>query len=540
MAFFNDEAKYQKAMHALKLVQGEYLSKERKADIVNDKGDVEHWRALGTDAGNVNKIDKSATLKALQLDGGGSSLDKNRAWLDRIGLTKAFLGDLYETLSKDPTQLIDKEGKFIGINDKRDKNGDVIRDKNGNIVKELSKFGGSQIKVLARYEGDRVANLSIMSYGNDVPGKDKPGDIPEFDEQTDGTIGQRLDYALNAVRCLAQDNNLDPKSVVFTGASLGGSFTNSFHRLKATLAGGFFKDSVYVAAMAPVISTLEDDGSIINLGVENDPVYCAWGYGRKTGLKDFYKQFGGQKGEDILGKFLFSAFLGGGGLTGLYGQFSSYKEAIEMMRTKNPEIFDEIKPEIRSGPNNVISFDDAYNLLDPWSPAALALKLLTGMSRDNTISSLGWLTHGQGEIGTSNKTTFERIHESVFHQQMDKDSVVVVSNLGTLDMIFNSKIETGNKFFDFVLGTAKWALGLTGFNANAKYSTWIEDKKTATSDHYGRAAFILGTESETRENGKYWSGNDFIRGGRGDDAIETLSGNDYIDLSSAAGLEHSK
>ncbi|PIO42255.1 calcium-binding protein [Phyllobacterium zundukense] len=95
---------------------------------------------------------------------------------------------------------------------------------------------------------------------------------------------------------------------------------------------------------------------------------------------------------------------------------------------------------------------------------------------------VGWITHALGLLSNAPR----RIFESVFHNDMKRDSVIILSNLSNL----------------------------------TRASTWVYDKQSSTSDHYGDPAFILGTDYDDR-----------LKDGTSDDKLEGRAGNDWFWLS---------
>ncbi|MBB3238050.1 calcium-binding protein [Phyllobacterium endophyticum] len=94
---------------------------------------------------------------------------------------------------------------------------------------------------------------------------------------------------------------------------------------------------------------------------------------------------------------------------------------------------------------------------------------------------------------TAGSDAIERIHGSALYEQMDPDSVVVLSML----------------------------------DSDTRKSDWVEDKKTATSDHFGQPAFILGYEDNET---------DLLRDGSSDDVLEGFGGNDQFQLSNGTDI----
>lgn len=128
--------------------------------------------------------------------------------------------------------------------------------------------------------------------------------------------------------------------------------------------------------------------------------------------------------------------------------------------------------------DNVVIFDGAY--ASPLFPfGAFSILNLAG----------SWYGHVSGLVTDA----IDRIGKSEFYELTNRDSAVIVSTLGK----------------------------------DKRWNTWVEDRETsATSDHYGRSAFLIGTEFDDKiRDGK---ANDFLDGLGGDDLFRVSTGMDRI------------
>jgi Ca2+-binding RTX toxin-like protein len=502
MSFFKDNADYRKVRQAIlltRLVERPETSPDQDIEIEPEYPDEMGWRALGATESDAARIDKQRILQLLGLKSG-----KVDEWLNSLGLTEKFLGKtLYEELLLHPDQLLDHTGSFKGLNGE---DGD----------KTLSLENGAQLKILAQHDAaGNIINLGVFSSGNNLPEEGRPGDLPEFDATLDGTIAKRLEYALNAVKILAGNHNIAADKIFFTGYSLGGAYTNLYHLHRDSLAGGFFDDSVFVGFVAPVISSRENDGHITNFGIENDPVYALWGYGydpknTATPFKDLYNRYLGN--NNVLGAAfpLVIDFL-------LYVSGIERNTAFGKWADSNKRLFDGEKPEVLSGPNNLVSFDDFYHLLGSF-------KLFPVIN--NKILSAGWLTHVFNGAAFANIP--DAIYRSSFHDQMDRNSVIVVSNLGyILREVVKCLSSTGDFLLDLGKGIAKKLLDWADVKITEAENVWIEDKRTATNDHYGFSAFLLGNHDNNKLGDN--DGDDYLDGKDGNDTLRLSKGADVAD-----------
>ena len=131
-----------------------------------------------------------------------------------------------------------------------------------------------------------------------------------------------------------------------------------------------------------------------------------------------------------------------------------------------------------SSTDNVVLFNDVY-ASPAWELSPFSLLNLP----------VGWNAHINGV--TTDAIT--RIKDSTFYDFTQRDSVVIVSELSSA----------------------------------SRGTTWVKDKATHTSDHFGKSAFLIGTDyADLIESGK---NSDIIDAGRGDDTIKVGIGVDHVD-----------
>lgn len=134
--------------------------------------------------------------------------------------------------------------------------------------------------------------------------------------------------------------------------------------------------------------------------------------------------------------------------------------------------------EFESSTDNVVLFNDIY-ASPVWNLSLFSLLNIP----------VGWNAHINGV--TTDAIT--RIKDSTFYEYTDKDSVVIVSELSAI----------------------------------SRGTTWVKDKATHTSDHFGDSAFIIGTQFNDLIAGG--SNSDYIDAGAGNDTIRVGKGVDHID-----------
>lgn len=128
--------------------------------------------------------------------------------------------------------------------------------------------------------------------------------------------------------------------------------------------------------------------------------------------------------------------------------------------------------------DNVVLFDDMYASALWPAPAFSLLNI-----------PVSWYAHVDGLLSDAHV----RIATNPFYEFMVRDSTTIVANLSAVN----------------------------------RWSTWVQDKQTVTSDHYGTAAFIIGSQYDDLLQGGV--AGDYIYGGVGNDTIRTGAGADRID-----------
>ena len=118
--------------------------------------------------------------------------------------------------------------------------------------------------------GNSGASAIVLQQGNEYivafRGTDDSMDVANYPTMGNGSYLNFFTPLLNAVVAAAPPD----AHFSFTGASLGGGAVNNLANVAATAYGGHFAQATFVAFASPVIST---QSGILNLGVENDPVY---------------------------------------------------------------------------------------------------------------------------------------------------------------------------------------------------------------------------------------------------------------------------
>ncbi|RJF89032.1 calcium-binding protein [Oleomonas cavernae] len=128
-------------------------------------------------------------------------------------------------------------------------------------------------------------------------------------------------------------------------------------------------------------------------------------------------------------------------------------------------------PKFNTTVDNLILFDDAY--ASPlWPYGIFSIPNLTG-----------WISHIEGVF----LNIVDKISASTFYDSIEQDSVILVSHLTAL----------------------------------TRPLTWVYDRATPTSDHFGDPAFLIGTQFTDR-----------LQDGRSDDFLDGFAGNDRFRLSS--------
>lgn len=129
-----------------------------------------------------------------------------------------------------------------------------------------------------------------------------------------------------------------------------------------------------------------------------------------------------------------------------------------------------------SSTDNIVLFDTIY-ALPTWPNGPFSIANLSG-----------WAAHIEGLF----INPIERIGQSTFYQYIERDSTIIISNLDPISRGF----------------------------------TWVTDKQTATSNHFGTPAFLLGTDSADKlQDG---TGDDFLDGFAGNDSFRVSQGTDVV------------
>ncbi|AJO77810.1 type I secretion target [Pseudomonas sp. MRSN 12121] len=129
-----------------------------------------------------------------------------------------------------------------------------------------------------------------------------------------------------------------------------------------------------------------------------------------------------------------------------------------------------------SSTDNIVLFDTVYSL-PTWPNGPFSVANLSG-----------WVAHIEGIF----INPIQRIGQSTFYDYIERDSTIVISNLDPVSRAF----------------------------------TWVSDKQTATSNHFGTPAFLLGTGSDDKlQDG---SNDDFLDGFAGNDSFRVSTGTDIV------------
>lgn len=304
-------------------------------------------------------------------------------------------------------------------------------DMDGNLMLESPMTGFAYSGAQLRIMEERDASGALTRIAVCYLGTNSPMDLPDYLQLNSGEMAAAIEPVLAALRDYAVAHGLTAEDVLVTGYSLGGGYADIQARFADTLAGGWFADSLYVGHESPVIFD-GGDGRVLNIGYENDVVHRATG-----DAADFWSALG-QAGPLL----------------------------------SNPD------RSFLSSMDNFVIFDGSYRFA--WLTQAVDSILNIGGS---------WWAH----VGGIFSDAVARVSQSAFYEFTQRDSVMVVSNLG----------------------------------ADMRWNTWVEDKASPTSDHHGAPAFIVGTAFDDLLGGG--RGNDWIDGGLGDDRLRAGSGFDRVE-----------
>lgn len=133
--------------------------------------------------------------------------------------------------------------------------------------------------------------------------------------------------------------------------------------------------------------------------------------------------------------------------------------------------------EFATSTDNIVLFDPTY-ALPTWPNPAFSI-----------ANPLDWIAHGGGAL----INPIARIADSTFYSYIERDSTIILSALDPI----------------------------------SRNMTWVVDKQTSTSSHFGTPAFLLGTNS-----------GDLLQDGRSDDFLDGFGGNDQFRLSTGTDIVH--
>ncbi|AZE04297.1 calcium-binding protein [Pseudomonas chlororaphis] len=125
--------------------------------------------------------------------------------------------------------------------------------------------------------------------------------------------------------------------------------------------------------------------------------------------------------------------------------------------------------------DNIVLFDTVY-ALPTWPNGPFSV-----------VNPNGWVAHLEGIF----INPIQRIGQSTFYDYIERDSTIIISNLDPVSRSF----------------------------------TWVSDKYSATSNHFGTPAFLLGTDSA-----------DKLQDGRNDDFLDGFAGNDSFKVSTGTDI----
>jgi Ca2+-binding RTX toxin-like protein len=118
--------------------------------------------------------------------------------------------------------------------------------------------------------GNSGASAIVLQQGNEFiiafRGTDDSADVANYTMLANGSYLNFFTPLLNAVSAYAPVD----AQFSFTGASLGGGVVNNIANVAATAYGGRFADGTFVAFASPIVV---NKSGILNLGVENDPIF---------------------------------------------------------------------------------------------------------------------------------------------------------------------------------------------------------------------------------------------------------------------------
>ncbi|MEM7067902.1 MAG: triacylglycerol lipase, partial [Pseudomonadota bacterium] len=329
-------------------------------------------------------------------------------------------------------------------------------DQYGTFHGETSEFQDASADVLAKYdENGEIEQLGFVIRGTSGAREDLLVD----------TIGDTIDYLeffranpnytfdafenlLGAVKNFAIQNNVAADDILITGHSLGGGAVVNMAENSDEYFDGFFVDADYLGVATfytpeDGVSVLESGAEIYSFDFENDPVPSVIAPAPHVDLSFL----GGIFGSTIAD-----------GLTDLANNLLDFNIPYILGNDIEYEYSNE----------NIIIFNDLYD-----TPVFQA--------GGDWFNAPTWSAH----LMSAYTIGAQQISTSYFYDEMERDSLVIVSNLSDA----------------------------------RRENTWVEDIELHfdPTGHHGDGAFILGSKH-----------NDKLRGQEGDDALDGFEGNDHL------------
>ncbi len=197
---------------------------------------------------------------------------------ERMGLTGGMEGT-FDSYNKD--------GAWRELTPDYFNNQDIIYNpKDNSYHGETAWYWGVQASVLGKYDSmGNMTSIGLSFWGTGGSPDDENGvwnilsDILSYGLDILGPANSIHSYVYNAFNSLlsevvnlAQENGLTGKDIIIAGQSQGGLCVNSMASASALGKwNGFFEDSAYIAIASPTQNNLDD--KVLNIGLENDPVY---------------------------------------------------------------------------------------------------------------------------------------------------------------------------------------------------------------------------------------------------------------------------
>lgn len=273
------------------------------------------------------------------------------------------------------------------------------------------------------------ANGQVVGLCVSYAATNSPVDVLDYFVLQSGELIPMMEPVLNAVRAYAEAHGLTGKDVLITGYSLGSGMTNIMSQVADTLVGGFYAESDYIGHDGPMMD--ETTGRVLNVGWENDVVY---------------------------------------------GVLGDNPTILDALNASDPVL---VAPDydLTSSADNLVLFDGAY-ASDLWPFGQFSLINVVG----------GWYGHVAGILTDG----IERIIDSEFYELTERDSVVVVSEIG----------------------------------ADRRGSTWVWDKPAPNHERFFSPSMVIGTDFDDllKDNTE----NDYLEGRTGDDTMRVTDGNNRV------------